>query len=93
MRTVERIWPVLLAATFATAIWAAAAPAADLPGATAARPATTAVATPSKTVPMTTRHAKVAVELPRHRPVTIRLASRFTGPLFGYFPLYLGVAY
>lgn len=94
MRTIERIWPGLLAATLATTIWTAAAPAAELATTTAARPATTAVATSSKSVPA--QLAPIRLE-----PTPIRLASRLeparecsVSPYCrGHFLLILGVAY
>jgi hypothetical protein len=93
MRTINRIWPVLLAATFVTAVWMTPASAADQPATTAAQqtPAKAAKANP---VPAQARHAKLATTLPHPRPAVVRLASRFYGPAIGYyFPLYLGVAY
>ncbi len=77
MRTIERIWPALLAATFVSSLWAAAAPAAELLDTTTARPATTATATPPKPAPKaTTRFATHAPKLPLPRPASIRLETQ-----------------
>jgi hypothetical protein len=94
MRTVERIWRISLAAALMTTVWAAAAPAADLPNTPAARPATTA--TPAKPVSMGTRHANPAAKSARSRaePV-LRLASARDCYVScrEHFLLIVGVAY
>jgi hypothetical protein len=91
MKIKGRTWPVLLAATFVTAVWVTAAPAAEVSTTTAVHPAKTAKAKPAAAH---VRHAKRVAKRPQPRPVPFRLASRYFSPAFSrYFPLYLGIAY
>ena len=87
MRTIERIWPGLLAATLATTIWTAAAPAAELSTTAAARPATAAVVTSSKSVPAQLAPMRLASRLEPARECHGSSYCR------GHFLLILGVAY
>jgi hypothetical protein len=97
MKTVGRIWPVLLAATFVTIMGAATTLAADGPKAATAQltcpPAKTTAGKRLSLVPTRAKQARLATRWSGLRSQPIRLASRFYVPTFGYFPLYLGITY
>jgi hypothetical protein len=106
MKTAEFTWRILLAAVLMNTVWAATATEADERSNTAVvqptRAATTAIATPSKPIPIATRLAQPVPNSFRPQRKRLRLASRFNRPApecyswpfcREFFPFFLGIAY